>query len=250
MRVARLKSLVGRTLCAPPFSSVVSAWMGDSIRVGRCTITATTSVTSAKTRASLFWGMYESAELRLVSKYLRSDLDVVELGSSIGVVSAHIAQRLGSNRRMVCVEASPSLLPTLEANVKANAPDAMVTFLNRAIAYVAPGESVAFSVSRNNVASHVGRGDREVHVAATQLSELLRSAEIREYALVCDIEGAEAGIIHHDSRALGTCKQIIIELHQTEIAGSIVSVEDLAALFVAEGFETKASYGPVHVFSR
>jgi len=41
-------------------------------------------------KASLFWGLYESAEIRFVNAYLPRSIDVVELGSSIGVVSCSV----------------------------------------------------------------------------------------------------------------------------------------------------------------
>jgi len=43
-----------------------------------------------RVKASLFWGLYESAEIRFVNAYLPRSIDVVELGSSIGVVSCSV----------------------------------------------------------------------------------------------------------------------------------------------------------------
>lgn len=44
--------------------------------------------------ASIFWGFYESAEKRMVEKYYTGEIDTIERGSSIGVVSSHIAKKI------------------------------------------------------------------------------------------------------------------------------------------------------------
>jgi hypothetical protein len=37
-----------------------------------------------RVNAMLYWGIYESAEIRFVRRYLGNELDVIELGSSLG----------------------------------------------------------------------------------------------------------------------------------------------------------------------
>jgi hypothetical protein len=43
--------------------------------------------------AQFYFNAYESAEIRFISKYLKTDLPVIELGSSIGVISLYHRQK-------------------------------------------------------------------------------------------------------------------------------------------------------------
>ena len=54
---------------------------------------------SDRNRAMIFWGFYESAEIRLIEKYFDGKTDVIELGSSMGIVSTHIAKKLVAGKR-------------------------------------------------------------------------------------------------------------------------------------------------------
>jgi hypothetical protein len=67
--------------------------------------------------ASIFWGLYESAEVRFVRRYLDPDLDCLELGSGIGLVSRVIAEALQPGRLLVCLEAREDLLACARENV-------------------------------------------------------------------------------------------------------------------------------------
>jgi FkbM family methyltransferase len=201
--------------------------------------------------AQIFWGVYESAELRFVERHLRRDLDVVELGSSIGAVSSAIAQRQDPERRLLCVEANPDLVPVLRRNVARNAPGHRVEVVHAAVAY--GRESVPFASGPTSVSGRVASGDaadtREV--PARSLSRLLAEHAIGDFALVSDVEGAEAAVIEHDARALAACRQIVIELHETRHDGRRLTPDDLCrALVEVHGFRLRHRRGPVCVLDR
>ena len=65
---------------------------------------------------------YEVDEINLLHKYLRRDLDAIELGSGVGVISVEIARRQEANHKSVCVETNPFLIETLETNLRLNSP--------------------------------------------------------------------------------------------------------------------------------
>src|SRR5687768_4025361 len=62
--------------------------------------------------ASIFWGFYESAEIRFIEKYVDGKMDVIELGASSGIVSAHIVRKLNPSAKMICVEGNSNLANT------------------------------------------------------------------------------------------------------------------------------------------
>lgn len=200
---------------------------------------------SHETRASLFWGFHEAQEIRYVSTHLPLDLPVIELGTSLGAVSAHIARHLNGGRRMVCVEANSRILSLARETILRNAPGTDVVLIPAAIDY--KGETVPFAVSDDLISSHVAPGAEELsRVPAITLLSILEQFDVREYSLVCDIEGAEVQILENDLEALARCRMMVIELHATPR----LSIDQMARVISAAGFERRAQHGAVFVFSR
>jgi FkbM family methyltransferase len=209
-------------------------------------------VTSA-IKAMLFWGLYEGAELRFIRRYLRQDLDVVELGGSIGVVTCQIRKLISPDKRLICVEANPELIGTIENNLRLNDLVAGVSVLNFAIGYDdSHCHSVPMDFTGDNVGGHVSQTlqtGHTVNIPKATLSRIIEDNRLSSYVLVSDIEGAEAGIAIKDRAALRNCEQIIIELHDTVLDGVAISAQRLYQTFAGiDGFELRASYGPVYVF--
>lgn len=205
--------------------------------------------TDPRIMAALFWGMYESAEIRFVHSHLVKDRTVVELGSSLGGVACEIARILPPGQKLVCVEANPHLVPWLEANLRANAPGKDISVSHAAIDYDGL-ELKSFVVGSNSLDSHLGETGQTVQVPCTTLSRLIEQHEISDYSLVCDIEGAEVAIFCEDARALGGCRQLIIELHDTSHRGKTYGRSEMIALIErTTKLGLTARYGDVCVFS-
>lgn len=200
---------------------------------------------SDATRASLFWGFHEAQEIRYVRAYLTAGLPVVELGTSLGVVAAHIAQLLNGLNKLVCVEANPPLLALARETVLANSSNAEMVSLSAAVDY-SGARSSSFSVSDDLISSRLATGNNTVQVPTITLSAVLAESGVEDYALVCDVEGAELQILENDIESLARCRMMIIELHATARA----SVADMAARIEGAGFNLTAQHGAVFVFSR
>jgi FkbM family methyltransferase len=188
-------------------------------------------------RTLIFWGFYERPETRFVRKYLPANHDVVELGGSIGVVSAQIGRRLEAGRQLVCIEANPSLMRLLHQNATRNAPGVRVSVRNCAVAYSdEPSEFVELMCGKSNLSGRVARpGTRDTcRVPATTLTQLLSDHGINSCSIVSDIEGAEAGLLMSDSQALAGCQLLIIELHESEVKGRRVSIADLVRILTVD----------------
>ncbi len=244
-RKARLASVLTSTPLAAPLRIVAGR-----IPCGECTIDTRFPFVADHTRAEMWWGMYESGERRAIETSLLDDTDIVELGASLGVVSSHLARRLGSGRRLVCVEADARLAASIRKNVANNAPRAKLEVVSAAIAYGA--DEVALEFGFDTTMGRVGgeSSAASVRVPAMSLSALLARHAIDSYALVMDIEGAEAEILARDREALIGCRQILAELHETERDGRHVTQEDLAREIEALGFVRAKQDGFVYVFNR
>jgi FkbM family methyltransferase len=243
------KASLARALTSAPVTASLSL-VADRIPCGECTFDTRVDAIAPRTRAEMLWGLYESAERRLVGAYLRPGLDLVELGASLGVVSSHLARRLGQGHKLVCVEANPQLLGAIRTNVRRNAPDAHVEIVGAAIAYGA--EHVRIELGADTTTGRLaGVGAASgIEVAATTLSRLLEEHAVGEYVLVMDIEGAEAAILREDPGALTRCHQIIAELHATTYGDSALRQDDLAREIEGLGFRRTHQDGFVYLFDR
>ncbi len=71
--------------------------------------TSNSQVVKPQTASDLVLKIYERAEIDQVRSYLVPDYDVIELGGSIGVNTMQIRKKMGAGKRLITVEASPSL---------------------------------------------------------------------------------------------------------------------------------------------
>lgn len=203
--------------------------------------------------AMLFWGIYESAEIRFVKRYLMNSLDVVELGSSIGAVSCEIARKLKGERKLICVEANTQLIELLRHNIgKNNARCHRLHIECGAIDYSGSPDTTLI-LGQSNVDSRVANGLAESgkanKVPSTTLSRIIRTQNLQQFSLVSDIEGAEVGLFLEDSNALKGCVQMIIELHEVTYKGRRYGIGDIVNLIVSSThFRLRDAYGAVYFF--
>jgi FkbM family methyltransferase len=230
---------------------LVAAVCRDRIRSRGFIFDTTSHVVHPSTKAELFWRFYESAEIRFVERYLSARRDVVELGSSLGVVSCHVKRRIGPARRLICVEANPALVPVIVRNLKLNGLHQKVQVVNRAICYNELRWGFVPGLVTTDGRLKTGDQANRVPVGSTTLTALLREFGIHEYALVCDIEGAELEILRRDSEAFRNCHEMIIEMHKVDEGAETTKVDDLQKLFTERlGMSLRARHGAVGYFSR
>ena len=208
---------------------------------------------SPSVRAGMFWGKYEGAETRIIRELLPGSTTVVELGSSLGVTSAHIARLMAPGGHLVCVEANPRLLPGLRERLARRTASLRVDFIHAAVADTSG--DVVLEISPQTVGSRSAaarpRGaaalprDTPVRVPALTLREILLGTGVDDFDLVCDIEGAEAAFLLKDPDVLRRCHRAVMELHETTAAGRPVSVSDLAEAVTATGLRIVRRHGPV-----
>lgn len=200
-----------------------------------------------KTVSDLVFKIYERAEIDHVRAHLDGNLDVVELGGSIGVNSMQIRKKQAPEKRLFVIEADPELALILSNNFKINNLGNSVTVLNSAIDYSGK-KTVSFSKEESNLSGKVLMENQNpekkntITVNAIQLSKVLEENSISEYVLVSDIEGMEIPIFIEDERALLKCKQIFIEIDGVSYKGKRYSVEDIISTINSMGYHTIARY--------
>jgi len=179
--------------------------------------------------ALLFWRVYENAERKLIRRYMRKDLPVVELGASIGMTTLTICKTVNPGVPVVCVEANPNLLANLNGTKAANRLDNL-RIVQAAIEYVNPGQ-VSFAIDSNNLGSHKGDTANSVTVDAIRLGDIVQTNNFDRYTLVSDIEGAELEIgLYEKQEILDRCDQVIIEVHDTTHNGRLYHTQEVIRL--------------------
>jgi FkbM family methyltransferase len=204
-------------------------------------------VVSHRTRAALFFGLYEAAEARTISRYLRPNANVLELGASIGAISCLIASRLEPGRLLFCVEANSLLLNLLRANLSEYARHIDWRCLHAAISYAASDE-VTLQVGATSLESRVTVSSTAegISVPARRLGAVVSTLpKDRPWTLVSDIEGVEVEVLLNESELPG-CEQIIAEFHTVERRGVLYTPTDLINLAQDRfGFYLEAKHGSV-----
>ncbi len=256
----KIKSKVGKILFSDFVGNLISIYFKNNIPCYDCIVDTNSSFFTNTMRASIYFKAYEGAEIRFIRKYLPSNRDVIELGSSLGIVSSQIAKKLDfSQSRLFCIEANHELLNNLKSNIKINGGDNIkYKILNNLIDYSKPtGSTIDFYANSDILVSSKFIEKNQINDTNIQkienlyLSELLKTNLIKDYTLICDIEGGEIDFLINDVDSLRNCKLMIIELHDTKYLGKNYSIDNLIDIINNFGFFTLIdSYGPVAVFSQ
>jgi len=184
--------------------------LGDRVRIDGLIFSTASPLIARGLKGELLLDRHEAAERRLLERWLRTDLPVVELGGAMGVISCLTNRRLARPRDHVVVEANPGIIPLLERNRDLNG--CRFRVVNKALAY--DTETVAFGVNPRFTASRIGGAGTTVAVAATSLEAIVAEAEFDQISLICDIEGAEAALVERELDTLHRhVRTLLVEIH-------------------------------------
>ncbi len=168
-------------------------------------------------KKQLMRGGYEEPERRLVDRFLDPAMPVIELGGSLGVLSAFISSKLLPQTPYVIVEANPKLVETCRQNAeRGRGSHRRPIVVHCAIAYGVP--EVSFPVTDNVHGNRVGGGAPDLHdvsVTARTLADIYETIapQSGDFSLVMDIEGSEFDVFLNDPDVLANCKLAIVETH-------------------------------------
>lgn len=199
--------------------------------------------------AKVRMGDYETPERKLIEQHLRSDVPVIELGGSLGVVTAFAAKRLNSDTVLISVEANPSILPYCRKNLDANrvGPGEV---LHRVVAY--GSKTAQFYVSDN---IHISRTDpfpgaKRIDVGVTSVTEILGKIKSENFQLIMDIEGAEVDVIREEAGIFSRCLLAIIEFHPYVYSDSEGTIARMISALNEQGLELIDVLETTYAFKR
>ncbi|MCP9480875.1 FkbM family methyltransferase [Shimia sp. CNT1-13L.2] len=221
--------------------------VGDKYSVHGVTVTVPLSVDPEIRYLLARRRPYEDPEARFVRAHVEMGTHVVELGGSIGVVSALIRKAIGPQAKHVIVEANPALAAVCKVNASATANPGCVEVIEAAVDY-SGAEQVMFDFGHN---AHTGRvSDQGVPVPTTTLGTVAASLPSGPAVLVCDIEGAELSLIFSDTAALERFETVILETHPHAYPDGFEDLDRMLTHLAAQGFAQIDSADDVVIYKR
>ena len=195
--------------------------LGNRVRIEGLVFSVNSPSIETPHKSTLFFGLHELDERKLLGQYLPRDLPIVEFGGGLGVISCLASRRISRPDRHVVVEANPRLIPLIEQNRSRNG--CRFTVINKALAY--DSSMIEFSIKSDFVSSGVGMAtDEMVSVATTTMKETADAAGFDQFSLICDIEGAEAALVDREIDSLRErVPFILIEVHPGVIGSDAVT---------------------------
>lgn len=191
---------------------------------------------------------YEQAEAEMIRAHLAPNMPVIELGGCLGIVSALIRQTIGPTAPHIVVEANPRLARMCEPNARIGAIKDATQVVVAAIDY-SGAATVSFSTGRTAHGGHVAQGG-DITVKTTTLSTLAASMPAGPFALICDIEGAEVGMIENEADTLARVSLLVLETHPKVYAAGDADTRRLISLITASGLRQVAQAKNVLAFAR
>ena len=252
-RFVGAKKLATRFLTCYPMAAFIRWIYAGKIPSQDGIIDLTNTDVPISSHALIYWNIYESAERRFVERYIQRDLDTVELGASLGVISTAIATRLQPKTKMIAVEANPKLKGCLTSTLSLNG-----SHLDLRIVFAAGGyemKTVAFCAEENNLVSksveqhgnkYSSQSSAVDLVSCVTLKEIVEKSSMNSFQLICDIEGMEWELLRNDEEILRRCNLAIIEAHNY----SDKQFDEFFTAFETTGMRLIDRYGAVGVFKR
>jgi FkbM family methyltransferase len=248
----KIKLILAKFLCSNFLGNLIAYFFHNSIPslVFRgLKFDCSSNQISSSVKAQIFFGIYESAEYRFCKKYVPFNANVIELGSSIGLISSFLSQNK-SPKTIIAVEANPELKSVIASNFKLNGAT-NYKIINKAIG-LDKSENLWFSRGCDNTTGVIS--DKQsfgaIKVECTTLSDLIEEENFGNYILICDIEGGEVDILQDTGSGLDRCDLMIIEIHRVEREGRKYSIDDIVDEILAKGFKNLDRYGNTFVFSK
>jgi FkbM family methyltransferase len=216
MRWRRVRTMIGRLagrfsgcFIRPIFGFGFD--LGGSIyRVDEYEFEIPVHLTDRNYRSAFVFGEYESAERKLIRRFLRPEDRVIELGGCIGILSCLVNSRLKSPGNHLVVEANPELIPILSRHRAINGAGFRIEECA-----VSSEPEVNFAVHRLMTHSSVlAQPDaRFIKVPGRSLVDLHYSHGPFNTLLI-DVEGGELEVLNNSRHLLRDYRLVIIEQHR------------------------------------
>jgi FkbM family methyltransferase len=174
-------------------------------------------------------------EDEIIERFLPRQGDiVVDIGAHMGKYTIISSKRVGSNGKVVAIEAHPGNFEMLNRNIKLNQLTNVIP-LNYAVysketkvKLYLPEEESGYTIYNTIMSNRAGTEDKFVEVNANTVDYLLKLNQIREEQvnwIKVDVEGAEFEVLKGATNVLSKSRDIalLIEIHGLDNYGPILN---------------------------
>jgi len=202
-------------------------------------------------------GGYEAEERALMKGILQPGMQVLEMGSSIGILTAIVAKKIGPAGRIVAVEASQQLTRHSAAWLAAYPWVTIVTGFAFPVWKMGNiqiegfsevrgslGGTVSFSSASNSPASQTGSS------GIYDIEKLCSTYKLQPQLLMVDVEGSERIMIATPPALPACIRYIIMEIHPGMFANGLKDRDAIVTSLANDGFALDKEMRGVYLFER
>lgn len=198
-------------------------------------------------------GEYECPERNLLRSIDLNGETVIEMGGSIGILTAILANKVGSNGKVISVEASQRLTSYSKSWLEINQNIKVITGFGFPVLKVKSQiDILKFDESGSSLVGQIVYKNSNKNLnnesSIYDIQKISNLFNITPTILIIDIEGSEKIIIEQKPDFPSTIKLLLLELHPG-IYGESIKLEIINRV-ITEGFTIKASEENVYLFYR
>ncbi len=206
------------------------------------------------TRRILKTGDYEAPERKLLAGILKPGMQVIEMGSSIGAVTAIMAHKTGRTGRIVAIEASASLVDFSVTWLSEYPQVQLVQGFAFPVAQAPAIRITGFEQGRGNLGGVVAF-EKDVPDALPDdkvwdINRVCHTFHLQPELLVVDIEGSESIMASEPLDFPPSLRYVLIEFHPGLMPGGSGDVQRIRQALEKDGFRITASSYAVYLFAR
>ncbi|KAF0242838.1 MAG: hypothetical protein Q8K64_05605 [Sediminibacterium sp.] len=198
---------------------------------------------------------YEGAEINLVSKILKGGESILEMGTSIGVLTRVMSKLVGEKGKIITIECNEDLYNSCLRWSKQNTNVQLIRGYGFPI-FSAPTDLTIEGYS-DDLGSLGSRVDFSLQGSDTANNEYIYDIETIEKrfnfapsVLVVDVEGSEEIILNQNFTLPNYIKYIIIELHSGMYLHKLESQNSIIQAIKNAGFELIEKIADSYLFER
>lgn len=203
-------------------------------------------------KLSLKKGEYEGPERNLIRSYNLEGEVIIEMGGSIGILTAIMANKVGSAGMVISIEASQRISSYSRSWLEKNQNTKVIAGFGFPVAEVTTMiDVIRFDESGNSLEGKVDYKSTKKSLTNNSIYDIQKISSLynlKPTVLVVDIEGCEKIILDQRPNFASSIKLILLELHP-ELYGESNKLE-IINIIIEEGFFIKNNEGEVFLFER